>query len=432
MPAVVQTSAAAGNAITGLTLGSAPTQNNLLVAFAGSNSSLAAGTGWFQLDYNTSGADYGAIYYKYAGASESATQNPIASGGSETRIAVYEVSGAELAFLGSSLMSGITNDQDVTTPSTGTAPSNLNSLFLYVFDGQILSTPTVSFGAIDNVETISSRQIVSGHGDTTTAGTLCTATYGSANTIKAMFVCLACPVTGPTGPSGGPVGPTGPTGANGSNGAAGPTGPAGDSGLVVGTPPTVVQFGAASGSSVGSVTMAFAPTNGNLLFALTINSSGGPSAASGWTQIGNEITSGTWYFYMWYKIAGASESAIQSPTGSLGGTTSLGIWEINGQHATSPIMAAQATNTNGVSLQLVQSAIVAQIPSTLFLAAIVPQNGSTGFAEAYCANIDVNQVGESGAQAVYGHCDSNDQFYVLSGIQTTAYNADIMIALITH
>ncbi len=64
-----------------LTLDAAPTVSNLLVATVAvqSNPTLTTQTGWTLTDTNTT-SDRGAMYYKIAGASESAIQNPADSG----------------------------------------------------------------------------------------------------------------------------------------------------------------------------------------------------------------------------------------------------------------------------------------------------------------------------------------------------------------
>ena len=190
-PSVVQSKVVAGSSIASVTMTTAPANGNLLIAFVGSTSALTANTGWVQLDYNTAGMDWGGIYYKVAGASESTTQQPITSGGSPSEIAIYEVENAQVAFLGVSDLSAIPNDQtSTTTPATVSLYANAGALFLYAFLGSATGTPTVSFGTLDDTETGSGRIIAAGHGTTTASETKCTATFTGAGTTKAMSVML--------------------------------------------------------------------------------------------------------------------------------------------------------------------------------------------------------------------------------------------------
>lgn len=76
-PTIVQTAIAEG-AINQLTMTSAPTNGNLLVAICINGASVSAGSGWTLLVSNSSG-DVGGILTKTAGAGESTTQAPLAS-----------------------------------------------------------------------------------------------------------------------------------------------------------------------------------------------------------------------------------------------------------------------------------------------------------------------------------------------------------------
>src|SRR5688572_22391070 len=69
--------------------------------------------------------------------------------------------------------------------------------------------------------------------------------------------------------------------------------------------------GSGSGATTASATFSPAPTNGNFLIAFVMlgNTSGGFTAASGWTKIDGPNTQQAAF----YKIAGAGESTSQSP-----------------------------------------------------------------------------------------------------------------------
>lgn len=90
-PTIKQTAVAAGASITGATFGGAPTSGNLLVAIVGGGIP-SPGAGW-SLDSrgDNGGSTESRVFYKIAGASESATQNPASAGGNYG-IAIFELS----------------------------------------------------------------------------------------------------------------------------------------------------------------------------------------------------------------------------------------------------------------------------------------------------------------------------------------------------
>jgi hypothetical protein len=96
VPTTVQfKSVAVGDLSTGITLDAAPTNGNLLVAIvfnATATVAPASNAGWTSADSDTNLPDH-TVMYRFAGAGESATQNPTSStdGGS---IIIYEFSGA--------------------------------------------------------------------------------------------------------------------------------------------------------------------------------------------------------------------------------------------------------------------------------------------------------------------------------------------------
>lgn len=97
-PLIVQ-SAIDNSGTASITLGSAPTNGNVLVAMCFNPSTDVAGTGYSRQVDNGSGLDYGTIMTKVAGVSESATQSPLnSSPGGTGLIAMWELSGQAIAY----------------------------------------------------------------------------------------------------------------------------------------------------------------------------------------------------------------------------------------------------------------------------------------------------------------------------------------------
>lgn len=93
--------------------------------------------------------------------------------------------------------------------------------------------------------------------------------------------------------------------------------------------PVIVQYAAAVGNGIESVTLGAAPTEGNLLIAVTINSN--PGTGTGWTRIavpsgysgGNTIG-------LLIKLAGSGESATQTPNIYSSTACGVAVFEISG------------------------------------------------------------------------------------------------------
>jgi hypothetical protein len=167
-----------------------------------------------------------------------------------------------------------------------------------------------------------------------------------------------------------------------------------------GTPPTIVQ-NAISVAASGSITLGAGPTNGNLLVAITGNPSTG-SAGTGWT-IQSQNTSGTDFFQILTKVAGAGESATQTPTPGAVSASIIGMWEIHGAAATPIIfVSAGAPVTNAAN----SSASIPGIPNVLNLALIDIMGGSgavTNF-----LNMTQDQIASSGTRrGAMGHSDGS-------------------------
>lgn len=139
---LVQTGSAAGNAITGVTLASAPVNGNLLVAFI-CRGVPSANTGWEKFATDGGGSTFTSLFFKVAGAGESATQNPT-GGASDYAITIFEFSAGAVPALGAA---GVF--QDVTATAHTVTPTAFKSTGF--FFGIVMSEATgdlpVSFSA---------------------------------------------------------------------------------------------------------------------------------------------------------------------------------------------------------------------------------------------------------------------------------------------
>lgn len=90
-PTVVQSKMAAANSAS-ITLDSAPTNGNLLVAMCFNSTVGTPGAGWTSQIVNSSGTDFGMTATKVAGGAESATQSPL-SGAANGLIMMWELNG---------------------------------------------------------------------------------------------------------------------------------------------------------------------------------------------------------------------------------------------------------------------------------------------------------------------------------------------------
>lgn len=93
-PGVLPTLVQSGGVNTGgnsVTLGSAPVQNNLLLAMGFNPSSPSPGSGWTVVAEFDTGSDYGVILTKVAGASESSTQSPLTGVSSTGALVIWEI-----------------------------------------------------------------------------------------------------------------------------------------------------------------------------------------------------------------------------------------------------------------------------------------------------------------------------------------------------
>lgn len=113
------------------------------------------------------------------------------------------------------------------------------------------------------------------------------------------------------------------------------------------TPPSIVQSGFAAGAGVlTGLTLGAAPTNGNLLVALVTNGSSGVTPSTGWNTAFLADPAGVLFSHCLWKIAGAGESATQSPAGSL---SIIGMYELANATVGPNQDFFDATSTTGTS-----------------------------------------------------------------------------------
>ena len=102
--------------------------------------------------------------------------------------------------------------------------------------------------------------------------------------------------------------------------------------------PVPVQRGVAAipngtASWVPTITLPNTPASGNLLVAVVYGNASAMSAAAGWTQ-DTATASGSYNVASFYKYAGVSESATQTPVSTSESLASLVMWEITNVQST--------------------------------------------------------------------------------------------------
>ena len=166
-PGVTPTVVQVAHAINGdsVTFGVAPTNGNLLVAMSFNPNSNSAGSGWVLAANNGSGADFGNLLTKTAGAGESTTQSPTSGAGSPAALVVWEINGATSGIILASLEAEQTGQTYAVSP-IGAVPFDQGLLFLGAI-GLVSSTGNFvkMFGVVQDafVKTGSGRQLAAGH-----------------------------------------------------------------------------------------------------------------------------------------------------------------------------------------------------------------------------------------------------------------------------
>lgn len=142
--------------------------------------------------------------------------------------------------------------------------------------------------------------------------------------------------------------------------------------------PAVVQIGYVTGV-VGPVTLAAPPTQNNLLVALVTTQGVNPPAGGGWTIIpGSNAAGAPDDVCSYYKIAGAGESAIQTPTTDVNAGT-VTIFEL--ENATpSALYGHGLLNAAGPAIAVTQNVSLAQLVIGVATnhSAAIPPTGVTG------------------------------------------------------
>lgn len=189
--AIVQ-SACIGDTVpsAGVTFATAPTKNNVLIAFISHfNSNPATAAGWLQItNANGSVTDGYAIYFKVCKAGESVNQSCVGIALTGT-MAIYEVRN----FHGIDVFNGL---HDVNAaPSIGMplTTTGTNELIIgAVTDANNVALPTSFTNATqDNTAVGSSRSVAMFHAATTTVATYTpTATYGATRPIAASYCAI--------------------------------------------------------------------------------------------------------------------------------------------------------------------------------------------------------------------------------------------------
>lgn len=197
-----------------------------------------------------------------------------------------------------------------------------------------------------------------------------------------------------------------------------------------GTPPTMVQFGSVSANStIPSITLGGVPANGNLLVAILMTDGSDPTTASGWT-LQSTFSSGTWFFHIYTKVCGGSESTSQFPvTGGSSSNWACGIWEVHGQSVT-PVVTSGASGVS--SNTFLQTPVLPVLTSSICFFALVSTTVSNALAQPFGAQTtDVNLSAGTGGRPVFGHSNSTASVYGMCATQASAAAYDAGLILVT-
>lgn len=165
-----------------------------------------------------------------------------------------------------------------------------------------------------------------------------------------------------------------------------------------GTPPTIVQVAHENAGAAG-VNFAVAPTNGNWLFAMCINTTT-QTPGAGWTAITTNST-GLDFALCAQKKAGAGESVTQTPLNGAPGTGCIVVWEVAGANATTPVIASgNQVEQNG---QLQFAPALPNLQDCLYLGGIGNVPGGTN-SKVFNVTQDVKDTAGT-RQMAAGHSD---------------------------
>lgn len=182
-PSIVQSKSNVGASISGATMGSAPTNGNLLVAVIMGNNLDVPASGWteFAADF-TSGPTldvHFAIFYKFAGAGESTTQTPLNSA-QNCGISIYEI-----ANTGAPSHWNNNDNQSGTATTTAVKTTSARGILIgAVLNANATTAPTSFTNATgDTGVTGGSRSMQGFHNTSPASGTnTITANWGSSQT----------------------------------------------------------------------------------------------------------------------------------------------------------------------------------------------------------------------------------------------------------
>lgn len=185
-PTIVQSGANAGSSgINSVTLGSAPTNGNMMVAFVDNQSSQTPGTGWVQLGQTLgSGIDFAFVAWKVAGASESATQTPVATA-SAGGIVIFELNNGGPTIPQISVITGASGSYNVRSAHSG------GLLIGAIANEQSIDLPTAITGATLDASSAAGTKAIQGFHFTPAAGLNAVAyTYAASHQVYAYGVVL--------------------------------------------------------------------------------------------------------------------------------------------------------------------------------------------------------------------------------------------------
>lgn len=173
------------------------------------------------------------------------------------------------------------------------------------------------------------------------------------------------------------------------------------SGGVAGTPPAIVQF--AHSNTSNSVVFGIAPTNGNLLVAICVDT--GSGAGAGWAAEDTDA-GGANFGLIATKVAGAGESTTQTPMAA--GSNNVMVicaWEITGQAGSSPVLFANSSTLGAAHTAYTQPA-VASLANVLNLGAIQTEGTPQTLTGCYGMSQDVLNNAATFSHYVAGHSDA--------------------------
>lgn len=163
-PPVIVQSKAASAASASITLDSAPTDGNLLIAFTTNPTTASAGSGWTIIFQQSNGTDWTTWLKKTAGAGESATQTPIGSAPSNAGIIMWELSGAAAT---PEVLWAITTPLTATMNQSAQYPGMTDKLALggvMAVSGSVTITNTYNMTQ-DQLVNTGNRRLFGGHSD---------------------------------------------------------------------------------------------------------------------------------------------------------------------------------------------------------------------------------------------------------------------------